>query len=380
MSTVAGREKIHLVDLQANHAGIRAEVEAAIAEVIRRTAYIGGPDHKAFQEEFAAYCEARYAVGVGNGTDALWLALLGLGIGPGDEVITSPHTFIASTEAVTLCGAQVVFCDIDPRTYTLDPAALEACVTPRTRAIIAVQLYGLPADMDGIRAVARKHGLAIVEDAAQAHGARYKGQRVGTLGDATAFSFYPGKNLGGYGDGGAVVTNDEKVATFVRKYCNHGRQAKYEHDFEGTNSRLDGLQAAILRVKLRHLDHWNSQRRQAAHWYNERLRDCPAVQLPHEPADREHVYHLYVVQVDGRDTILEKLEAQGIGAGVHYPIPLHLQPAYSRLGLREGAFPHTERAARRILSLPLYPEITEAQVERVCQAVRQAVGSQRMAA
>jgi dTDP-4-amino-4,6-dideoxygalactose transaminase len=361
---------IPLMDLAANHASICGEVEAAMERVIANSAYIGGPDHKAFQQEFAHYCEALFAVGVGNGTDALWLALRGLGIGPGDEVITTPLTFIATAEAISLCGAQPVFCDIDPQTFTLDPNQLTAHLTARTRAVVPVHLYGQPADMHSITTFAKQHALNVVEDAAQAHGARYRGKRVGTLADAAGFSFYPGKNLGAYGDAGAVVTGHEKLATFVRKFCDHGRLTKYEHDFEGTNSRLDGLQAAILRVKLRHLDQWNAQRHQAAGWYRERLKDCDAVRLPAEMPDRQSAYHLFVITVEQRDKVLDALKMEGIQAGVHYPVPLHLQPAYRYLGLKAGMFPQSEKAARSVLSLPLYPEITEGQVDRVCTTLR----------
>ncbi len=375
--TLSGKhpQVIPLVDLRASHASIAADIEAAIKRVIDTSAFIGGAEHQAFQEEFARYCQSPYAVGVGNGTEALWLILRGLGLGPGDEVITTPLTFIATAEAISLCGARVVFCDIEPQTFALDAGQLSVHITDRTRAVVPVHLYGQPADMDGILAVARKHGLKVVEDAAQAHGARYRGKRVGSLADAAAFSFYPGKNLGAYGDGGAVVTADEELATFVRKFCDHGRVAKYEHEFEGTNSRLDGLQAAILRVKLRHLDRWNAQRRQAAGWYRDRLKDCPAVRLPKEMTDRPSIYHLFVIMVENRDQILQALKQEAIQAGVHYPIPLHLQPAYRHLGLKQGMFPYAEGAAQRVLSLPLYPEITEGQVDRVCKVLKKVVAA-----
>jgi dTDP-4-amino-4,6-dideoxygalactose transaminase len=363
------------MDLAASHAGIAGEIEAAIQRVIETTAYIGGPDHKAFQEEFAKYCEAKYAAGVSNGTDALWLILKGLGVGPGHEVITTPLTFIATAEAISHCGAKAAFCDVDPWTYTLDPAQLDAHLTPRTRVIMPVHLHGQPADMAGILSFAQEHGLKVVEDAAQAHGARVSGNRVGTLGDAAGFSFYPGKNLGCYGDGGAVVTDNEKLAMFVRKYCDHGRLTKYEHEFEGTNSRLDGLQAAILRVKLRHLDHWNAQRVRAAGWYRERLQDCSALRLPPEIEDRPSVYHLFVVTIENRDHVLNALKQDNIHAGVHYPLPLHLQPAFRHYGFKPGAFPISEKAAQQVLSLPLYPEITESQVDRVCTVLKKALAS-----
>lgn len=369
-SSSHSEEKIPLMDLRQSHLSIAGEVEAAIARVVETTSFIGGPDHVAFETEFARYCEAGHSVNVSNGTDAITLILRAIGVGAGDEVVTTPHTFIATAEAITLNGATVVFADVDPKTSNVDPADVERRITSRTKAIIAVHLYGHPADMDALNAIGRKHGIPVIEDCAQAHGARYKGKRIGSLGLAGAFSFYPGKNLGAYGDAGSVVTNNEELAKYIRKFVNHGRMTKYEHEFVGTNCRMDGLQAAILRVKLRHLDRWNEQRRQAAAIYSQLLAGIPGLSLPNTTNECEPVFHLYVVQMEQRDRLLKTLNEQNIQAGVHYPVPLHRQPAYQYLGLPEGSYPHAERAARQCLSLPLYPEITRQQIETVCRAVK----------
>jgi dTDP-4-amino-4,6-dideoxygalactose transaminase len=370
--------KLPLVDLKAQYAGIKAEIDAAMAEVLNQTAFIGGQKLKDFEAAFAAYCGVKYAIGVGNGTDALAVALKALGVGPGDEVISVSHSFIATTEAVTQVGARLRFVDIDPRTYTLDPQKLAAAITPATKAIIPVHLYGQIANMPAILEVARAHGLRVLEDSAQAHGARLEGRRAGAWGDMACFSFYPGKNLGAYGDGGAIVTDDEALAKYARMYANHGRLSKYEHEFEGVNSRLDGLQAAILNVKLAHLDTWNAQRRQAAEWYAELLSPLgEQVLLPYVPPGHEPVYHLYVIQVAERDSLLDKLKAADIEGGIHYPVPLHEQPAYRYMGHGPEDFPHTHLAAKRIVSLPLFPEITLQQCEQVAAVVKAHVASLR---
>lgn len=369
MTSPHGRSMIPLVDLKAQYAAIKPEIDAAVQRVLESTAFILGREVEDFERAFAAYSETPHAIGVASGTAALHLALLACGIEAGDEVITTPHTFIATAEAISHRGARPVFADIDPLTCNLDPAGVEAAVSPRTRAIVAVHLYGRPADMDGLRAVARRHDLRVIEDAAQAHGARYKGRCVGTLGDAAGFSFYPGKNLGGYGDGGMVTTGNAEAAARVRMLRDHGRQDKYRHQTVGYGERLDALQAAILAVKLRHLDAWTQRRRQAARTYRELLNGCAAI-LPGEPADAESVYHLFVVRVRDRERVLAELKAAGIGAGIHYPIPLHLQPAYGQLGYKRGAFPHAERAAEEVLSLPLYPEITDDQLAEVARVLR----------
>ena len=363
---------IPLVDLKAQYRAIKPEVDAAVQRVLDSTAFILGTEVDEFERAFAAYCEAPHAIGVASGTAAVHLALLACGVGPGDEVITSPHTFTATAESIVHAGARPVFVDIDPVTYNLDPVRVAAAIGPRTKAIVAVHLYGRPAEMDALAAIARSHCIELIEDAAQAHGARYKGRRVGALGAAACFSFYPGKNLGACGDAGMVVTENDAVAKRVRALRDHGRTGKYEHKSIGFGERLDALQAAVLGVKLRHLETWNQQRRRVAHAYRQLLRDCEVV-LPAEPTDAEPVYHLFVVRVRQRQRVLQALKDAGFGAGVHYPIPLHLQPAYAYLGYERGRFPHTECAADEVLSLPLYPEMTTSQVTQVAEALRAAL-------
>jgi len=362
---------IPLCDLYAQYLNIKPDIDAAIERTIVQSAFIGGEELRAFEAEFADYCGAKACVGVGNGTDALYLALRGLGVGPGDEVITVAHTFIATAETITLTGARPIFVDIKEDTMLMDPDALESAITPRTRAIVPVHLYGQPCDMDRIKDVAKRHKLKIVEDAAQAHGARWRGKRVGSFGDAACFSFFPGKNLGAYGDGGAVVSQDEALIHRIRMLANHGRLDKYIHENEGVNSRLDGLNAAILRVKLRNIDAWNAARRRHAQHYTEILRDSGAM-LPVISPNAECVWHLFVVRVRDRDSVQLKVNKQGIAAGVHYPVPLHRQPAYKYLRLPEGSLPVTERVAAHVLSLPMYPELTQEQIDRVVHAVIEA--------
>jgi dTDP-4-amino-4,6-dideoxygalactose transaminase len=363
-----------LVDLKAQYDSIHDEIDAAIRDVIERSAFIRSADVRSFESEFAAYCEVADCVGVGNGTDALYLALRAFGIGAGDEVITVAHTFIATAEAITATGARPRFVDVLPDTLLMNPEELAAAITPHTRAVIPVHLYGQPCDMTAIMAVARRHGLKVIEDAAQAHGARWRNRRVGSLGDAACFSFYPGKNLGAYGDGGAVVSNDVDLIRRVRMFANHGRLEKYAHELPGINSRLDGLQSAILRVKLRHLDHWNMARRRHAAEYLKILFHA-GIGLPVTHPDAESVWHLFVVSVLERDRMQRRLKDRGIETGVHYPIPLHLQPAYKPLGISAGTLPVTELAAQRVLSLPMYAELTQRQMGDICQAMVEAVRS-----
>jgi dTDP-4-amino-4,6-dideoxygalactose transaminase len=327
-----------------------------------------GPEVRAFEEAFAAWCQARFAVGISSGTAAIELTLRALGVGPGDEVITTPFTFIATGEAISATGATPVFADIDPATYNLDPAAVEAALTARTRALLPVHLYGQPADMAALAAIAQRRGLALLEDAAQAHGAEIAGRRAGSLGHAACFSFYPGKNLGCYGDGGAVTTDDEALAGRLRKLRDHGRSSKYVHDELGYGHRLDALQAAILAAKLPHLDAANAARRRLAARYRQLLAGADLV-LPYVPEGVTPAWHLYVVRTARRDALLASLRAEGIEAGIHYPLPLHLQPAYRSLGLGAGSFPVAEAAAQQVLSLPLFPEMTDEQQERVAAAV-----------
>jgi dTDP-4-amino-4,6-dideoxygalactose transaminase len=371
---VAQTMNIPFVDLRAQYASIKAEVNAAIAAVLDESAYIGGRFVKDFEEAFARYCQVRHCVGVANGTDALFIALKALGIGPGDEVITAANTFIATSEAIKMSGAQVVFVDIDPRTYNIDVTRIEEKITKKTRAIIPVHLYGQPADMEPIVALARKHGLRIVGDAAQAHGALYKGQPIARLADITCFSFYPGKNLGAYGDAGALVTDDETLAANARIFANHGGARKYEHDVEGINSRLDALQAAVLGVKLRYLDQWTDSRRRAAYSYNAMLAELPLV-TPGELEDVRAVYHLYVVRVPGgmREKLQSDLSTAGISTGIHYPIALPYLNAYRHLGHSEADFPEALEASKQILSLPMFAELTEDNIRFIAERIRAVV-------
>lgn len=363
---------IPLVDLKAQYDSIQSEVDAAIQSVIAHSAFIGGEEVRQFEAEFAAYCGAKACVGVANGTDALYLTLRTLGVGPGDEVITVAHTFIATAEAISSVGAKPVFVDIRPDTFLMDPEALEAAMTPHTRAIIPVHLYGQPCEMDRILEVAHRYGLKVIEDAAQAHGACWQGQRVGSLGDAACFSFYPGKNLGAYGDAGAVVSQDGGLIQRIRMLANHGRREKYIHKMVGVNSRLDGLQAAILRVKLGHLDEWNTVRRRQAARYVSAL-SGNRVALPVVHPEAEPVWHLFVVLVEERDTLRARLRDSDIETGIHYPVPLHRQRAYEHLGYQAGTLPNTEKAANEVLSLPMYPELDDQMIERVVQAICQAL-------
>jgi len=377
MHQPAALAKLPLVDLKAQYGAIKPEIDAAIERVLQSTAFINGPDVSAFEAEFAQFCGVDHAIGVASGTAALQLALTAFEIGSGDEVITVAHTFCATAEAIVQAGARPVFVDIDPDTYTIDPAAVEAAITPRTKAIIPVHLYGMPADMATINAIARAHNLIVIEDAAQAHGAQYRGRAAGALADAGCFSFYPGKNLGAYGDGGAVTTNNPEIAQRVFALRDHGRlrqpngkPSKYEHALIGFGERLDTLQAAILRVKLRYLPDWTARRQRLADYYRQALAHLP-LGLPSAPADRTAVYHLFVVRAPARDRLRIALAEQGIETGIHYPIPLHLQKAFAFLGHRAGDLPHTERAAAEILSLPLFPEMSEADCDRVARAVEQ---------
>jgi dTDP-4-amino-4,6-dideoxygalactose transaminase len=357
---------VPLVDLKAQYDSIKTEVDEAIARVLAQTSFIGGEDVREFEKEFAAYCEAKSCAAVGNGTDALYLALRALEIGPGDEVITVAHTFIGTAEPISLTGAVPVFVDIDESTMLIDPDCVEAAITPRTRAIVPVHLYGQPCNMDRIYDIARRRGLRIVEDAAQAHGARWRGRRIGSLSDATCFSFYPGKNLGAFGDGGAVVSNNSKLIDRIRMLANHGRTEKYIHQIEGVNSRLDGLQAAVLRTKLTHLDAWNAARGRCAEQYCAALQNAP-VELPVIHFAADSAWHLFVIRVDNRDALSRSLKEQGIATGVHYPVPLHQQPAFAWLGRRR--LPVTERVASQILSLPIYPELKKSTIDRIASAI-----------
>jgi len=365
--------KVPMADLPAQYRSIQQEMDAALKGVIETSAFIGGPFRKSFEENFARYTGATFCVGVGNGTDALFITLKGLGLKSGDEVITAANSFVATSEAITMTGARVRFVDCHPETYNLDPAQIEAAITPNTRVILPVHLYGQPADMDAINATAEKHNLAVVEDAAQAHGGKYRGRNVGTLSNAACFSFFPGKNLGAFGDAGGITTSDQDLEHRIRMFSNHGRMGKYDHEFEGVNSRLDGLQAAVLDVKLRHLETWTERRRFVAARYDEAFKDC--VRTPYVLPQMRHVYHQYVIQVEDRERTQKHLADHGVSTGVHYPIPLPFLKAYAYLGHRPEDFPVASSLKDRILSLPVFGEMTDPQLDHVIEQVKQAIQS-----
>jgi len=360
---------IPFVDLKAQYASIREEVNAAIQGVLDSCQFTLGPEVAKFEEEFAAFSGAPIGIGVNTGTSALHLALLAADVGPGDEVITVPFTFVATVSAICYTGARPVFVDVDPRTLTMDPAAINAAITPRTKAIIPVHLYGQTADMDPIMAVARTHGLIVIEDACQAHGAEYKGRRAGSMGDMGCFSFYPGKNLGAYGEGGMVVTGNTGYARTIRMLRDWGAEKKYEHVLKGYNFRLEGIQGAVLRVKLRHLEAWTEARRRVAGAYGEMLGGV--VPTPEALLHNRHVYHVYAIRTGERATWQQTLAAAGVQTGIHYPTPIHLLPAHADLGYRKGQFPHSERAAQEVLSLPMFAELTEGQIGIVGDSIRE---------
>lgn len=362
--------KVPFLDLSAHHQPIREQLDAAIRDVIDSNAFAGGPFVAAFEREFAQYCGCRQAVGVGNGTDALWLSLLALGIGPGDEVITVPSTFMATAEAISYCGAIPKFVDIDEQTYTMDPALLVRAITPRTKAIVPVHLFGQCADMDPILDVATRHGLPVVEDACQAHGALYKARKAGTMGVLGCFSFYPGKNLGALGEAGAVTTDDKELAAKIQVLRDHGQERKYHHSRVGWNARMDGIQGAVLSVKLKNLDAHNNRRRAHALYYDELLTDVQELITPFTASPSWHVYHVYAVRVQERDQVLQALANRGISCAIHYPIPVHLQQAYQFLGYEEGSFRVAERCAREFLSLPMYPELAREQIHAVATELK----------
>jgi dTDP-4-amino-4,6-dideoxygalactose transaminase len=363
---------INLVDLRSQYLTIQDEVRMSIDRVLNSSNFILGSEVKQFETEFASFCKAQFCIGVSNGTEALELAIRAFQFPHESEIITVPHTFIATAEAISLSGAKVVFTDIEEATYTIDPSKIEEKITPKTKAIIAVHLYGQPARMDEIYEIAKTYDLKVIEDAAQSHGARYKGYPVGTLGDVASFSFYPGKNLGAYGDAGAVTTNDADLALRISMLRNHGRRVKYEHETEGLNSRMDEFQAGFLNVKLRYLSHWNELRREKAALYKYLLKDT-SVLLPFEMRDAYHVYHLFVIRHPERDHLREVLQKEGIHTGVHYPVPLHLQPAYRYLGYERGDFPITEKVVKEIVSLPLYPELENKHIVQICDIVKDTI-------
>jgi dTDP-4-amino-4,6-dideoxygalactose transaminase len=365
--------EVPFLDLKAQHAPLRDQFDRAIAKVIDSGAFAGGPFVATFEDEFAAFCECEHAIGLGSGTEALWLTLLALDVGPGDEIITVPSTFMATAEAISYCGATPVFVDIDDRTYTMDPAEIQAAITDKTRAIIPVHLFGQPADMDPILEIARMHNLFVIEDAAQAHGAEYKNRKAGTLGDAGCFSFYPGKNLGAFGEAGAVVTNDGKLQEKIRILRDHGQVRKYYHTMIGWNCRMDGIQGAVLSIKLQHLKQGNDLRRAHALKYSEAFANVEELVVPIEATYAQHVYHVYAIRVKERAEFMQSLADKGIGCGVHYPVPIHLQDAYRGLGFKKGSFPIAECTADEFVSLPMFPELTEGQLHRVIEAVKDCV-------
>ncbi len=362
---------IPYLDLKAQYRGIKDEIDTAVLGVLDSTHYILGEEVAAFEREFAAYCGAKEAIGANSGTSALHLALLACGIGAGDEVITIPFTFVATSSAIVYTGARPVFVDIEPDYYTMDPSKIEAAITPRTKAIMPVHLYGQPADMDPILEIANRRGLMVIEDSAQAHGAEYHGRRCGSIAEIAGFSFYPGKNLGAYGEGGAVTTTRADLAAMCRTLRSWGEEKRYEHRYKGFNYRMDGIQGAILRVKLRHLEEWTEKRRQVAAWYASAL-DPESVGIPRARPGCRHVYHVYAVRTDDRDKLRDVLTTQGIQTGIHYPIPVHLQEAHADLGYHAGDFPVSEQVAREVLSLPIFPEMTREQVQEVAAAVSEA--------
>lgn len=365
--------KIPALDLKAQYRSIKPEIDAAVAGVLESCQFILGPEVATFETEFAAYCETTACVALNSGTSALHLALLAAGIGPGDEVITVPFTFVASVAAILYAGARPVLVDIDPRSFTMDPAAIEAAITPRTKAILPVHLYGQPVDMDPIMEIAQRHGLVVIEDAAQAHGAKYHGTKykdrpVGSIGDIACFSFYPGKNLGAYGEGGAVTTSNPEYACIIRRLRDWGQDRKYHHVLRGFNYRMEAFQGAILRVKLRHLERWTEARRAIVGKYNHLLAGA-RVELPTEMPWARHVYHQYTLRTDRRDQLQQALLAKGIQTGIHYAAPVHLQPAYANLGYPRRSLPQSEKAADEVLSLPLYPEMADDQISTVAEGI-----------
>lgn len=359
-------------DLKQQYESIRSEILEALDRSCRTASFSLGEDVASFEGEFADYCEAKHCIAVNSGTSALHLALLAAGVGPGDEVITTPNSFIASVETIAYTGAKTVFADIDQHTANIDPRCVAKAITRRTKAILPVHLYGRPADMQSLQELARTNNLALIEDACQAHGARYRGRRVGGIGESGAFSFYPSKNLAAYGEAGTVITNDDRIAEYCRAARSHGEFRRYFHDFIGYNYRMEGFQGAVLRVKLRHLDEWSARRKAIAARYRKNLSGLP-LRLPQDGPSDECAYHLFVIYVKDRDAVQAELKSHGIGTAVHYPLPLHLQEALSSLGYKAGDFPHAEMACREVLALPLFPELTNDEVDYVCESLQAAL-------
>ena len=376
--------KVPFLDLKAQYESIREEITVAIQQVLDSSAFAGGPFVEKFEKEFASFCGCEYAIGVGSGTEALWLSLLALGIGQDDEVITVPNTFIGTAEAISFCGAKPIFVDIDEQTYNMDPQKLhdylkivnrQSSIVNRIKAVIPVHLFGQMADMDPIMEIARENGLFVIEDASQAHGAEYKGKAAGSIGDTGCFSFYPGKNLGAYGDAGAIVTNNAALEKKIRMLRDHGQKKKYHHNLIGWNARMDGVQGAVLSVKLRHLNEWTEARRNNAQFYNKLLRNLDVVILPKEAEYAKHVYHIYAIRLQNRNALIETLAENGIQSGIHYPIPVHLTEAYQFMGLTKGTFPIAEKCAEELVSLPMFPELTEHQTRQVADKIKEFLSS-----
>ena len=365
--------KVPFLDLKAQYEPIQHEMSAAIQQVINQTAFAGGPFVERFEKDFAAFCNCKYAVACSSGTSALRLALFSLGIGVDDEVITTPNTFIATAEAISASGARPIFVDVDEQTYNMNPELLEDAITPKTKAIMPVHLYGQVCEMEKILRIADSHGLFVIEDACQAHGAEHKGWTAGSMGDARCFSFYPGKNLGAYGEAGAVTTNKPELAEKMRMFRDHGQQSKYYHSMVGWNDRMDGIQAAVLSVKLKYLAEWNQTRRLHARNYSRQLSNIADVITPAEPANGKHVYHIYAIRTQYREALMKHLAERGIGSGIHYPIPIHLQKAYRHMELPEGSFPVAEMCAREQISLPMFAELRPLQIQAVCEAIKTAM-------
>ena len=363
-------EPVPYLDLRAQLKPLRAELDAAITRTLDNCSVCLGPDVAQFEKDFAAFSGAQHALGFNSGTSALHVAMLLLGVGPGDEVITTPYTFIATSWAISYCGAKPVYVDIDEATFNLNPALIEKAITPKTKAVLPVHLYGQPFDVDAVAAICKKHNLPFVEDAAQAHGAKYKGKSIGTFGAVSCFSFYPAKNLGACGEGGALVTNDAKLAARAKSLREHGSTVRYHHDEVGYNYRLEGIQGAVLGVKLKHLAHWTRERQRVANRYAELLKDTP-LRLPTVTAGNESAWHLYTVRSPRRDELKKFLDDNKIGNAVHYPMPLHLQKVYANLGYKPGDFPVAEKASREVLSLPMFPELTDVQIQRVAEVVKE---------
>ncbi|MCG8571866.1 MAG: DegT/DnrJ/EryC1/StrS family aminotransferase, partial [Spirochaetes bacterium] len=361
--------KVPFLNLKAQYLSVKDEMDTDIQNVIDNTAFAGGKFVKKFEDEFAAYCDCKYSIGVGSGTDALWLALIALGIGSGDEVITTPNTFIATTEAISISGAKPVFVDVIDNTYSMDPNQIESVITNKTKAIIPVHIFGQVCDMDPILEIAKKHNLYVIEDACQAHGAEYKGKKAGSMGDVAAFSFYPGKNLGAFGEAGGIVTSHEELYTKMQIFKDHGQAKKYYHDIVGWNARMDGIQGAVLSVKLKHIDNWNESRRVNAGLYNKLLADISEIQLPVEADYSKHIYHIYAIRVKERDALMKYLQEAEIGCGIHYPVPIHKQKAYQEYNSLVGKFPVAEQSADEFLSLPMFPELSEEEIVYVVNKI-----------